>query len=98
MLILSIVVDVAKYLFQVYTIDASRIFVHLLTAAIGRFCCKSLFALVTKNSPGCRCGFRVKMWGTSSPGRKITGDLGNLIEAIQIGGRGSNRFTAGKLS
>jgi hypothetical protein len=25
------------------------------------YCCKSLFAVVTKNSPGCRRDFRVKM-------------------------------------
>jgi hypothetical protein len=27
----------------------------------GRYCCKSLFALLIKNSPGCRRDFRVKM-------------------------------------
>jgi hypothetical protein len=27
------------------------------------------------------------MWGTSSPEDKLTGDLGNVIEATQIGGR-----------
>jgi hypothetical protein len=43
-------------------------------------CCKSLFALVIKNSPGCRRDFRVKMRGTSSPDDKLTGDLGNVIE------------------
>jgi hypothetical protein len=43
-------------------------------------CCKSLFALVIKNSPGCRRDFRVKIWGTSSPDDKLTGDLGNVIE------------------
>src|SRR4029450_128302 len=63
-----------------------------------RYCCKSLFALVIKNSPGCRRDFRVKMWGTSSPDDKLTGDLGNLIETTQIGGRRSDRLTAGKLS
>jgi len=31
------------------------------TAGLGRFCCKSRFALVIKNSAGCRRGFRVKM-------------------------------------
>jgi hypothetical protein len=61
-------------------------------------CCKSLFALVIKNSPGCRRDFRVKMWGTSSPDDKLTGDLGNVIETTQIGGRRSNRLTAGNLS
>ena len=65
---------------------------------IGRYCCKSLFALVIKNSPGCRRDFRVKMWGTSSPNDKLTGDLGNVIETTQIGGRRSDRLTAGKLS
>src|SRR6516225_3868572 len=64
----------------------------------GRYCCKSLFALVIKNSPGCRRDFRVKMWGTSSPDDKLTGDLGNVIEATQIGDRRSDRLTAGKLS
>ena len=67
-------------------------------SAYGRYCCKSLFALVIKNSPGCRRDFRVKMWGTSSPDDKLTGDLGNVIEATQIGGRRSDRLTAGKLS
>jgi hypothetical protein len=27
------------------------------------------------------------MWGTSSPDDKLTGDLGNVIESTQIGGR-----------
>jgi hypothetical protein len=27
----------------------------------GRFCCKTLFALLMENSPGCRRGFRVDM-------------------------------------
>src|SRR6478609_5223498 len=51
-------------------------------SANGRFCCKSLFALVIKNSFGCTRDFRVKMWGTSSPDDKLTGDLGNVIGAI----------------
>src|SRR6516225_2730154 len=71
---------------------------RLLTAAYGRFCCKSLFALLIKNSPGCRRDFRVKMWGTSSPDDKLTGDLGSVIETTQIGGRRSDRLMAGKLS
>src|SRR5262245_17678327 len=33
----------------------------------GRYCCKSLFALVIENSPGRTRDFRVKMWETSSP-------------------------------
>ena len=49
-------------------------------SANGRYCCKSLFALVIKNSPGCRRDYRVKIWGTSSPDDKLTGDLGNVIE------------------
>ena len=43
-------------------------------------CCKSLFALVIKNSPGCRRDSRVKDVGGSSPDDKLTGDLGNVIE------------------
>jgi hypothetical protein len=36
------------------------------------------------------------MWGTSSPEDKLTGDLGNVIEATSIGG--SDFFTAEKLA
>src|SRR5262245_44529770 len=67
-------------------------------SAFGRYCCKSLFALRIKNSAGCGCDFHVKMWGTSSPDDKLTGDLGNVIEATQIGGRRSDRLMARKLS
>src|SRR6516225_10340472 len=67
-------------------------------SAIGRLCCKSLFPLGIKNSPGCRRDFHVKMWGTSSPDDKLTGDLGNAFEAAEIGGRWSDRLLAGKLS
>jgi hypothetical protein len=49
----------------------------------GRFCCKSLFALLIK---------------TSSPEDKLAGDLGNVIGDTSIGGRRSNRLTAEKLS
>jgi hypothetical protein len=75
-----------------------RIFAAVHESGYGRYCCKSLFALVIKNSPGCRRDFRVKIWGTSSPDDKLTGDLGNVIETTQIGGRRSDRFMAGKLS
>ena len=61
-------------------------------------CCKSLFALVIKNSPGCRRDFRVKMWGTLSANDKLAGDLGNVIETAQIGSRGSDRLLAEKLA
>jgi hypothetical protein len=66
-------------------------------SANGRYCCKSLFALLIKNSPGCRRDFRVKMWGTSSPDDKLTGDLSNVIEARQSGGRRLVRVMAGKI-
>src|SRR5262252_11012996 len=69
-----------------------------LASATGRYCCKSLFALLIKNSLGCRRDFRVKMWGTSSPDRKLTDDLGNAIESTEIEGRRSCRPLAGKLS
>jgi hypothetical protein len=71
---------------------------HLLTSANGRFCCKSLFELVIKISFGWTHDFRVKMWGTSSPEDKLTGDLGNVIGATSIGGRRSDFFTARKLA
>jgi hypothetical protein len=38
------------------------------------------------------------MWGTSSPDDKLTGDLGNVIEATQIGGRRSDCLLVRKLS
>jgi hypothetical protein len=38
------------------------------------------------------------MWGTSSPDDKLIGDLGNVIEATQIGGSRSDCLMAGKLS
>src|SRR5499427_4982221 len=69
-----------------------------LTAASCRLCCKSPFPLGIKNSPGCRRDFHVKMWGTSSPDDKLTGDLGNAFEAAEIGGRWSDRLLAVKLS
>jgi hypothetical protein len=64
----------------------------------GRFCCKSLFALVIKISFGCTHDFRVKMWGTSLREDELAGDLGNVIEATSIRGRRSDFFTAGKLA
>jgi hypothetical protein len=38
------------------------------------------------------------MWGTSSPDDKLTGDLGNVIEAISIDDRGSDCLAARKLA
>jgi len=38
------------------------------------------------------------MWGASSLADKLAGDLGNVIEATQIGGCRSDRLMAGKLS
>jgi hypothetical protein len=64
----------------------------------GRFCCKSLFALVIKISFGCTRDFRVNMWGTSLPEDKLAGGLGNVIGATSIGGRRSDFFTARKLA
>jgi hypothetical protein len=74
------------------------LFAALRMSAHGRFCCKSLFALVIKISFGCTREFRVKMWGTSSPEDKLAGDLGNVIEATSTGGRRSGFFTAEKLA
>ena len=71
-------------------------FAALHESAPGRFCCKSLFALLIKNSFGRRRDFRVKMWGTSSRNDN-TGDLGNVIEAMSIDDRGSDCLAAGKV-
>jgi hypothetical protein len=59
---------------------------------------KSLFALVIKISFGCTRDFRVNMWETSLPEDKLAGDLGNVIGATSIDGRGSDWLTAGKLA
>src|SRR5262249_44020616 len=63
-----------------------------------RYCCKTLFALLIKNSPGYRRDVRVKMWGTSSPDDKLVSDLAKATEAIKIAARRSDRLMAGKLS
>ena len=70
---------------------------QLLTTAFGRFCCKSLFALVIKISFGCTRDFRVNMWGTSLPEDKLAGDLGNVIGVTSIGGRRSDFFYSQKI-
>jgi hypothetical protein len=62
------------------------------------FVAKVFLHLAIKNSFGRRRDFHVKMWGTSSPEDKLTGDLGNVIEATSIGGRRSDFFPAGKLA
>jgi hypothetical protein len=67
-------------------------------SAPGRYCCKSTFALLIKNSPGRRRDFRVTMWGTSSPDGKSTGDLANAIENTNIDRRRSDGLLAGNLS
>src|SRR5262245_13183598 len=58
-------------------------------SATCRFCCKSPFAPVTKNFPGSRRDFRVKMRGTSSSDDKLADDLGNAIEGRRISDRRS---------
>ena len=63
-----------------FALESGQDAIRLGMSALCRYCCKSLFALVIKNSPGRRRDFRVKMWGTSSPDDKLTGDLGNVIE------------------
>src|SRR6476620_1953115 len=71
---------------------------HTSGAAMGRLCCKSLFAPLIANFSSCRRGFRVNMWGTSSPGDKLTGDFGNEPDATSISDRGLFRLLAGNLS
>src|SRR5215471_798642 len=71
---------------------------HSLGPLCLRYCCKSLFALLIKNSKGYRRDVRVNMWGTSSPDDKLVSDLAKATEAIKIAARRSNRLMAGKLS
>ena len=71
---------------------------HLLTAACGRFCCKSLFALLIKNSKGYRRDVRVNMWGTSSPDDKLVTDLAKATETTKIATRRLDPLVAGNLS
>src|SRR6478672_4655376 len=73
-------------------------FAALHESGCGRFCCKSLFALVIKISFGCTHDFRVKMWGTSLREDKLAGGLGNVIEATSTGGRRSDFFCSRKIS
>src|SRR5262249_22070141 len=75
-----------------------RIELHWLRSEMCRYCCKTLFALLIKNSSGCRRDFRVKMWGTSSPDDKLVSDIAKATEAIKIAARRSNRLMAGELS
>ena len=56
------------------------------------------FAALFKNFPGCRRGFRVNMWGTSSHGDELTGNLANELDAISIDDRGLLRLFAEKSS
>src|SRR5262245_3363003 len=58
---------------------------HALTSAWCRYCCKSRFVPMIKNSAGRRFGFRVRMRGTSSPHLKHTGNFGNATEGMRIG-------------
>src|SRR3954463_5864370 len=76
----------------------TAITLRLLTAGCGRLCCKSLFAPLIANFSSCGHGFRVNMWGTSSPGDKLTGDFGNEPDATSISDRGLFRLLAGNLS
>src|ERR1035437_10499933 len=62
-----------------------------------RYCCKSLFALLIKNSLGSRCDFGINMWGTSSHSDELTGDFGNKPEAILIADHGLSCILAEKL-
>src|SRR5262249_33343789 len=65
---------------------------------IGRYCCKSLFALLIKNFPGCRGDFRIKMWGTSSLDDILVSDLAKAARTTKMAARRSDHRMAGKLS
>ena len=56
-----------------------------------------VFLHLIKISLGRTRDFRVKIWGTSLLEDKLAGDLGNVIEAISIGGRRLDFLHQGKL-
>src|SRR5215831_13521983 len=58
---------------------------HLAGSEKCRYCCKSRFVPMIKNSAGRGFSFRVRMWGTSSPHVKRAGDFGNATEGTRIG-------------
>jgi hypothetical protein len=65
---------------------------------MGRYCCKSLFAPLIENIPGCRRGYRVSVWGTSSHSDELTGDIANELDAMSIDDCGLFCLSAEKLS
>src|SRR6516225_1081824 len=46
-------------------------------------CCKTLFAAVMQNSPGCRRDFRIKMWGDAIRIYKHANDDGFRNQVVQ---------------
>ena len=67
-------------------------------SAIGRYCCKSLLALLIENFPGRRRGFGANMRGTLSLSDELTGEFRNEFDAMSISDLGLLRLLAGKLS
>src|SRR6266404_1840297 len=53
--------------------------------AVGRYCCKSLFASLNTNFPGRTRGDQTLIWGTTLSSDELTGDFGNGLEATSIG-------------
>src|ERR1700736_1422121 len=62
------------------------------------FVAKVFFVQVIANSSSRGCCFRVNIWGASSPGDKLTGDLANEPDATSISDRGLFCLLAGHLS
>src|SRR5476649_2184699 len=86
---------------SLYKIDHSKLTSEIGLVGMsgcGRLCCKSPFPLLIKNSLGCRCVFRINIWGTSSHSDELTCDFGNEPGAISIGDHGLSRLLAEKLS
>jgi hypothetical protein len=63
--------------------------------ALGRYCCKSLFASPIANSPGRTFDDRIIICGTTSYCGELTGDFGNGLEAISLCDFGSFSQFAG---
>ena len=59
-----------------------------------RYCCKSRFAQVVKNSAGCRRRFRVRSGGTSSSHARRIDGLGSATTTMRIGDYGALQVLA----
>jgi hypothetical protein len=78
--------EVIEYGTRTSDIGTFRTSIFQRTSALRRFCCKSLFVSPITNFPGCSCGDRILMWGTTSFCDELTGDFDGAFEVTSIDG------------